>query len=486
MTSFSTLLNKHIRRCEYSNQHYAKLCEIDRTLMQKYLSGQRLPSNIQLLNTMLDQLRLSPDERLELERAYEYEVFGAEKFSQYRIVKEILENFDGIRADRHAVPPVEAEEHLQTAKKECQTVRSKKQVLKLIWDTLHGASVQDNSELYIIMQPGKPEVDVMLRGFLQNSSICLHHLVCINPHVKDGGVENLELLRSMLPVLSQSVQYDLRFYYGDAREHFSSMSLLPNMIIAGPYVIYFSYDLSSAILFEKEDVRELMLDRFMQLHRQTKSFIVKHENVAEMIDYYQNMHPCDHSLQLQPCFAYTLNEDLLLQVMNTSMEGLDQIISRLCSMMQQWGTQALSHGGFANRNFFTLEGIRDFMESGRIVEFPAMFYEPIPKEWRIVMLKKFYEQISCGLIDAYLLKTERFHVNAGLVVQLTGEDAVHFIVNNPDGSQTVLGIRETGLVHIFREYLTDLKDGNDTETREDTLLIVEREIDRWKQIFNEG
>ncbi len=480
MAAFSILLGSYIRRCGYTNQTFAKLCGVDRTLLQRYISGQRLPHSYEALNGMLERLRITPDERRELEDAFERELIGEERFAQYSIIRELLESFDGMPEETHYEAAVRTRVEL-SGEPGHRYVQGKRDVLHWIWSILGGEASKEHGEIYMIGQPGIRELDVMLQGCILQDSVTLHQLICVNPEMlAEGGTENIEMLRSILPLLSQSVQYDLRFYYGNPQEHFNAMNVHPNMLITEHYVVRFDTDLSSAFISNEEDVHSFLYQRYKEMERKTRSFIVKHGSVIEMIAYYQNLHPCDHSLQLQPCFAYTLNEDVLVSILREETKPLDSTVKALCSMMADWAEHAVLDHTYANRNFFTKEGLRHFMDTGRILEFPSLFYEPLPFEWRLQMLKTFLAQLQSGLIEGYIVKEDYMRVNGGLVLQLTGGDAVHFILNNPDGSQTVLGLKESGLVQIFREYMEYLKDGRFVETREDTIAWVAQEVERYE------
>ncbi len=482
MTTFAILLSGHIHRCGYTNQTFAKLCGIDRTLLQRYISGQRLPNSYEILGHMMERLRITPDERRELENAYERESIGEQRFAQYEIIRELLESFDGQAEENPFETAVQTnvDVHMES---DHRIVHGKKEVLHWIWNVLNEETAQEQGEIYMIGQPGKKELDVMLQGCIQKESMTLHQLICISPDTTtEGATGNMEMLRTILPILSQPVQYDLRFYYGNPQEHFNAMNILPNMLITHHFAAQFDTDFSSAYVSSEPKLRSFLFQKYRDMERQTRSFIVKHASVLEMIDYYQHLHPCDHSLQLQPCLAYTLNAELLINVLKPETKQLNSTVTTLCSMMSDWAEHAVQDETYANRNFFTREGLHNFMDTGRILEFPSMFYEPLPFAWRVKMLEALLDQLKSGLIEGYLVKEEYMRINSGLVLQLTGEDAVHFILNNPDGTQTVLGLRESGLVQIFREYMEYLKDGRFVETREDTIAWIQQQLEKYQAL----
>lgn len=60
MTEFSGKLESYIRKRGFTNFYFAKICGVDRTLMQKYISGQRIPKSEQMLRVICEKLQMSP------------------------------------------------------------------------------------------------------------------------------------------------------------------------------------------------------------------------------------------------------------------------------------------------------------------------------------------------------------------------------------------------------------------------------------------
>ena len=89
---FSVLLDYLIKNHTYNNKKLAQETGIDRTVIQKYISGARLPSSYDNIEIIADKLTLSKEERNMLYDAYKIEKVGYEKYEQLKLIKKIIEN----------------------------------------------------------------------------------------------------------------------------------------------------------------------------------------------------------------------------------------------------------------------------------------------------------------------------------------------------------------------------------------------------------
>lgn len=484
MNTFSELLFTYIKKSGFTNIHFAKICGIDRTLMQKYISGKRLPKQEQTRKTLYEKLHLSPDEQFLMEEAYQREALGPGIYEQQKSIKNILENFSEITSGKK--PAEEAAFHVEIHVEHLKNIvplYTKDEILAYLWCIFAHALEQDPCEIFMVLQPGYDGLDGILMNLIRKENVCVHHLVCIDRQMKgQEGTYNLRILKKIIALMCGRAKYDVRFYYSDISTHINSTSLMPNLILAGGFVIQFDYGMNHGVIFHDAELYHFYQKIYGSLEKKTSSFLKKHESIVDTVQYYKEQHPCDCSLQLQPCFAYTLSDKMLLNIVEPSMLGHQKVIGELCAMLGQWGSQASSMGIPANRNFFIKDGIDDFMKTGRIKEFPSEFYRPLPFPWRLHMLKMFCRQLKSGLIEGYLLNEEKFKSDGHLVIQLSGRDAVHFISCREDGSQIVMRLFEDGIVNAFVRFMDGLKGSSYVRSREETIRFVEEKIEEYSAL----
>ena len=244
--------------------------------------------------------------------------------------------------------------------------------------------------------------------------------------------------------------------------------------------------MNQGVAFHDTQLRSFYQNVYDSMEEKTSSVLKRHESIVDIVQYYKEQHHCDCSLQLQPCFAYTFSSQMLMEAVEPSMLGHTQIIQNLCQLLGQWGTQAMAEGVAVNRNFFSRDGIDDFMETGEIKEFPSAFYRPLPFHWRLHMLKMFCKQLKSGLIEGYLLNEKVFQTDGHLVIQLSGRDAVHFISCREDGSQIVMRVLEDGIVNAFADFMEGLKGSSLVMGREETIRFVEGKVEEYEKGRTQG
>ena len=77
---------------------------MDRTLIQKYMSGSRTPKNYREVQKLADGMMLLPEQQGELLDAYYRNLYGDKTYEGYRKIAETLEGMKDFRMKEPAVP----------------------------------------------------------------------------------------------------------------------------------------------------------------------------------------------------------------------------------------------------------------------------------------------------------------------------------------------------------------------------------------------
>lgn len=94
MSVFSEKLHEYISRADMKIAALSKYSGVDRSFIQKMLSGQRVPSDISTINRLADALMLTPLERRSLLEAHAISRMGEEVYHRRTTVKRLLEDAD--------------------------------------------------------------------------------------------------------------------------------------------------------------------------------------------------------------------------------------------------------------------------------------------------------------------------------------------------------------------------------------------------------
>ena len=105
MIVFSELLKSFINEKNISVKKLAANVQMDRTLIQKYMSGSRGPKNYREVQKLADGMMLLPEQQGELLDAYYRNLYGDKTYEGYRKIAETLDaggttGGSGVRAAR--------------------------------------------------------------------------------------------------------------------------------------------------------------------------------------------------------------------------------------------------------------------------------------------------------------------------------------------------------------------------------------------------
>ena len=90
MSILSECLDYFVKKKEQNIAELAKKCRVDRSTMYQYIRGKRPLQNQELLETILAELRLTPEERSKAMQAFEVTHVGEEKYYRRKKVKELF------------------------------------------------------------------------------------------------------------------------------------------------------------------------------------------------------------------------------------------------------------------------------------------------------------------------------------------------------------------------------------------------------------
>ena len=102
--NFSVLFKQYIHNSQLSISSLAKLSGINRTLIQKYISGNRLPQNYSIVEKIIQFLALTQLQKAELKHSYKLEKIGYERFNKLLSLKNIILDLENNQSSFSSFP----------------------------------------------------------------------------------------------------------------------------------------------------------------------------------------------------------------------------------------------------------------------------------------------------------------------------------------------------------------------------------------------
>ena len=93
MSGFSELLTEYVGRGVYSKRQIAEMCGIDRTMLQKILSGNRKPKNEDFVLKVGSKLAISVEELKRLLEEFHILDVGTDTYYQRKEVETVIKDF---------------------------------------------------------------------------------------------------------------------------------------------------------------------------------------------------------------------------------------------------------------------------------------------------------------------------------------------------------------------------------------------------------
>ena len=129
------------------------------------------------------------------------------------------------------------------------------------------------------------------------------------------------------------------------------------------------------------------------------------------------------------------------------------------------------NAGLKSCNYFQMGGLRDFMESGIVHEFPPGFYQPLPPEVRKTMLQRIFVLIQEGNI-IYRILTEKMEIPGNIYFYL-GSSQMFFNLVTESGFKQIW-VEEKGICSVFQQCMDYMEKKGLLLSPEDSLKMLEK------------
>lgn len=290
----------------------------------------------------------------------------------------------------------------------------------------------------------------------------IEHIFCLNTSeqsLSHGQPYNVECLRKILPLYVCGCAYNSYYYYQDFPLGESLLSLFPYLILTSEYALIFSESTMKGILFHNAATVDLYQDIFRKCLQAVLPLATKIPDVNSQLQYLQKLDlKTKHTIMFEPvpCMTYFMPDSFLEKYIYKDSGTMLAVAEMLHCFFQQ------AKKDFKNSKIsfiFTEEGVRNFLETGRIEEYPSNIYAPFSIKDRIYLIRKFIK--TCEPSQLYLLQEHSFPSRNGIYIYITPHNGylmIPVINQNLEYSQIFLDLSEPKLLTDFYDFCSYLKD----------------------------
>ena len=246
--TFANVLKEHITESKLSIASLSRLSDVNRTMIQKYISGTQLPANHEILNKILNHLALTQSQKEELLQLYKIEKIGLDTYKQ-------LLNLDSFINQLSIHNQSQSKCHIQVHFNQPMTQATNKEELKMLLFSF--LSSLDNETIDIILNVDDALYSIILQ-FVEEKSLKAHIILCLSSQFHNYSM-NLLQLEKLLPLL-ESNHVSVHYTYMD---HPTRYSLYPFSINSIDKLLLINNDTSQGLLINQSNSKKEFDYHFM-------------------------------------------------------------------------------------------------------------------------------------------------------------------------------------------------------------------------------
>lgn len=475
MTLFSEKLKLYIEVSSQTIYQLSKKAEVNRTVIHKTISGERVPGN-DFLEKLYGALMLSPEEKKELRRLAERARVGEKVYRRREKVKAVIEALNdnplynpAYGFEKRSFPAV------PKTKTGLQIIQGRKsierQVMALLGDVFYNS---EKPGLALFM----PFQEKYLYELLYNFYITcdketqLLNLIAIEKDYKEDSacLRNLELLSSVLLFsLTEKKGYRPYYYYTNGDHPYEEGVSMPYFIKTDKQVMTLSPDFETAFVYDGEESYGYFSDKIDQFYQKAELLTVYGESIPEMfgwsfISAYQEI------IEPAPCMGELFTDERIDRFLRKDIPMRDELYTIGCNFYRH-----VREDLGMPLSMFSFDGLIAFMNSGILPTLPTYVTRQLSMEERQEMLEEIIKNAKSEEKPYIAINRKVFKVPVDLeIIKVSGQEIAIRRFNERGDELTTLFLHEAGLVDAFTDFMDYLKTSELVYDQETMVAMMKR------------
>ncbi len=480
MSQFSEMLKQLTDNCGTTIYKIAKDANLDRTTIQRSITGERLP-NIAFVEKLCEYLSVSPLERIELMELYSISKLGEKIYSQRKYVLFLLNQI----ADLHITKNINTNNKKALNNgidflQELKVFSGQYSVNKIILDLLENETYNSESSCVSLNVPF--DYSFLFNSLYQlywenNGKLLINHLVKFNKNSENqqNPNNNLEILSKILPLAFCIGNGYRPFYYYSVTEVPDNITLtMPYYILTNKLLITISVDFKAAILYNNREIIDIHKDSFQKCLVQAKPLIKKLSDCNDLISNflvaYQNFGEVTNVIEPQPCLAKYYTQQFINEHFRPDIQHRGIMIQILYDFYGNIDKYAPSIN-----SFFSIDGLKYFIETGIMADLPDKYATPFSIAERKLFLNLLTNDIKNKNILFRIVNSTKLNISPFTSIQSYKNNGILFCAVDNDNMVSCV-IDEYSICDAFNDFFENLPDSDAVYNKEDTIKIMENLI----------
>lgn len=480
MTAFSECFTMIKNRRNLTGAEIAEMCDKDTSMVFHWLSGKRYPKDWNQMEDIVEKLKLSDDEYHRLKDAYERTVLGEQEYTCHKKIIDIFHILEE-RRDEYLSFQEEGYIAMRDARlPDFVKLNNKMEILGWLQNALDYLSVQKERKLYLKFQNMHEEILMLLKLFCSRTKNCkIEEIVYLLENENTASAYNLDILKGIIEILVQRnaieifCQKELNYEHGFAE----------NWIISENFILQYNADLTIGMLSTNPEWIVFFRESFESLKQSGRSFGRKNCEFEEFNDGYRMKNTIGYSIEYMPCIGNCLTEELLEEHIYQEVPNRQSIIQ---GILQNHAIKNKDQE-FQWYSLFSRDGLIDFMETGRIENFPYRVYKPLDLKTRCEIIENGIHNFEDGRFWYYMVKDGELPVMKNLYIEqmANGEEKKLVIdMHFEEGMKERFLIKDEGLQEQFWNFFTYLEKGGYVYSAEETLAYMKKVCREYQKLIS--
>ena len=239
------------------------------------------------------------------------------------------------------------------------------------------------------------------------------------------------------------------------------MSVLPNVILTGEFVILFSYDGKEGIIYRDSEVYDFYSRLYEEMLKECKCVST---NCCTIEEYLNTMMDNDwlYFVNQNPCFGMGFTREFLDKVILPEVPGREILIERSLADIERRTAECEKC-----RAFFSKKGVLQFLRTGRDNEFPPEFYRPLTEEEGKELIRGICNTEHPPYVSNRLIDDSKFHYESDTIIHIMAGRAM---IERPDGqtNRKFVILEENSISEMLIDFFENLEEMQYVKSEEKT------------------
>lgn len=448
MSEFSDTCRFYLQESGSNVYQIAHTANLDRTTVQRMLTGKRLPS-YEFVNKFCEHLRINTVEKTKILESYMIEKVGKSTYENRKYISTLIEHLSNTLNGNKQFHP-------QSNSSSCPTDR-------LMTDILRSAFSDTKKQQIFTNVPAAHEPLYHILCQLQNEygkCLPIKHLISMYPNplsIPRSNV-NLEKLYYMVPFLFSSYSsYEPYYYYSRMLDSDRETQLFPYYLISKSKLLLLSHDLKVGIIHDDQSIVKKYTEIFESVAKNSQPFVVHYSDPVAALNYYEDItlkyNLPTHSLESQPCIhAYFSSPNHFNKICPDSIPGKDFLVSCSINNYQRYYEHLEDY-----LSICTITGLEYFLKTGHLSGGLTIYSEPMSITDRKLMVRHFLKLLETT--TTYAITNNSFKLANSLQIELYENHLLH-IISSRASFFSFLSFSESSICEAFLDYINALAESD--------------------------